>query len=88
LRVELTAIAGRPMRQQAPSSSVLAAPRVSLSTFGGTTAAGVPVFVMSFRKNRRQTSNLSTLPGSTDAALAVKTERLPPYGLPPITAWR
>ena len=33
-------------------------------------------------------SNLSTLPGSTDAALAVKTERFPPYGLPPITAGR
>src|SRR5271163_1432567 len=26
------------------------------------------------------------MPGSTDAALAVKTERFPPYGLPPITA--
>jgi hypothetical protein len=23
------------------------------------------------------------MPGSTDAALAVKTERFPPYGLPP-----
>jgi hypothetical protein len=33
--------------------------------------------------NRRQASNLSTLPGSTDTAFAVKTERLPPYGLPP-----
>jgi hypothetical protein len=37
---------------------------------------------------RRQASNLSTVPGSTDAAFAVKTERFPPYGLPPITARR
>ena len=43
---------------------------------------------MSFFENRRQANNLSTLPGSTDAALAVKTERLPPYGLPPITTRR
>jgi hypothetical protein len=39
---------------------------------------------MSFRTDRRQTSNLSTLPGSTDAAFAVKTERLPPTGFPPL----
>ena len=39
-------------------------------------------------ENRRQASNLSTLPASTDAAFAVKTERLPPYGLPPITTRR
>ena len=37
---------------------------------------------------RRQADNLSLSPGSTDAALAVKTERFSPYGLPPITAVR
>ena len=51
----------------------------------GTTAGGLSVIALPFR-SRRQANDLSLMPGSTDAALAVKTERLPPYGLPPITA--
>jgi hypothetical protein len=52
-----------------------------------TTAAGVSASVMSFR-NATPGQQPLTVPGSTDAALAVKTERFPPYGLPPITARR
>ena len=70
-------------RAQKPSLAPLLPPCFS-DRLSETTAAAVPVFVMSFAKNRRQASNPSTLPGSTDAAFAVKTERLPRYWLPPL----
>jgi hypothetical protein len=54
---------------------------------GFMTAAGVSPIVMSFR-NATPGQQPLTVPGSTDAVLAVKTERFPPYGLPPITARR
>ncbi len=48
---------------------------------------GVPAIVLPFR-NATPGQQPLIMPGSTDAALAVKTERFPPYGLPPITARR
>ena len=86
--VELHTIAPCPAHLQAarfPSALALAV--FLLLTAWLDAGRWVPAFIRSFRKPTPGQQPL-TMPGSTDAAFAVKTERFPPYGLPPITARR
>jgi hypothetical protein len=78
----------RPNRSRldaARSALALASPLLPFLTasIAALTADGIQPFALPFR-NATPGQQPLTLPGSTDAALAVKTERLPPTGYPPL----